>query len=67
MISIVRMPIVLKYVFVIEQDVVDFVELNIFLLMLVSNLNKFVRLNVFDNIHEHVLEKNFVKKKFHFL
>jgi len=57
MISIVQMPIVLKLFFVIELVGVHFVVLIIFLLMLVSNLNKFFQLNVFDNIHEHVLIK----------
>jgi len=66
MISIVQMPIVLKLFFVIVLNDVDFVELIIFLLMLVSNSNKFFQLNVFDNIHEHVLMKFnriFKKKK----
>jgi hypothetical protein len=57
MISIVQMPIVLKLFVVIELNDIDFVLLIIFLIMLVSNLNKFFQLNVFDNIHEHVLIK----------
>lgn len=61
MISIVRKPILLKPVFVFEQVDIHFVVLIVFLLMLVSNLNKFFRLNVVDNIHEHGLIENFIK------
>lgn len=63
MISIVQKPIVLKLFFVIDLDDVHSVGLIIFLLMLVSNWNKFFQLNVFDNIHEHVLIKYLEKKR----
>jgi hypothetical protein len=57
MFSIVQMPISLKLFLVSSLNDIDFVELIIFLLMLVSNSNKFFPLNVFDNNLEHVLNK----------
>jgi hypothetical protein len=57
MISIVQMPIELKLFLVIELSDVHAVVLIIFSLMLVSNLSKFYSLDVFDNNHEHVLDK----------